>query len=307
MISILIPAYNCDITSLINCLSGAISDSEFYSEIVIGADGCDKSYLQTYKDLTELTKVKLHISKDNIGRAAIRNELADKSIGSHLLFIDADALVQPNVKEYLSKYVDYLNSSPVLCGGTAYREVPPDDPDKYLRWHYGFYREQQLARKRNKTAYASFSGFNFIIEKQILSRIKFNSELKKYGHEDTLFGYQLMKAEVPILHIDNPLIHDGLEPNRVFLEKTEEGMQNLSLLYDRVTDRKGFSSSVKLLKTYKRLKLLGMARLLARYYARRSKKIENRLRSHRTSLQIFAVYKLSMFCYFRDQLAQDQA
>lgn len=67
MISILIPAYNYDITSLINCLSGAIEDSEFYCEILIGADGCEKSYVDSYIKLTELAKVKLHISEDNIG------------------------------------------------------------------------------------------------------------------------------------------------------------------------------------------------------------------------------------------------
>jgi len=215
------------------------------------------------------------------------------------LYIDADALAEPNVKDFLLKYVDYLNSAPVICGGVSYRDIPPDDPDRYLRWHYGFYREMQDAKRRNKNPYASFSGFNFIIEKQILSRIKFNSDLKKYGHEDTLFAYQLMKARVPIIHIDNSLVHEGLETNHLFLQKTEEGMQNLSLLYDTVTDRKGFSSSVRLLKKYKRLKLIGMSRLLARYYSRRRKKIEIRLRTHKASLKTFNLYKLSMFCYYR--------
>ncbi len=299
MISILIPAYNYDLTSLVNCLSGAIEDSELYSEIIIGADGCADTYVDSYKKLTELAKVKLHISEENIGRASIRNEIGEIAEGSHLLYIDADALAEPNVKDYLSKYVDYLNSAPVICGGTSYREIPPDDPDKYLRWHYGYYRERQDANKRNKNPYASFSGFNFIIEKEIFSRIKFNSDLKKYGHEDTLFAYQLMKARVTIIHIDNSLIHEGLESNLEFLQKTEEGMQNLSLLYDKVTDRKGFSSSVKLLKKYKRLKMIGMTRLLARFYIRRKKKIEIKLRTHKASLKTFSLYKLSMFCYFR--------
>jgi hypothetical protein len=138
-----------------------------------------------------------------------------------------------------------------------------------------------------------------LIEKQILSRIKFNSELKKYGHEDTLFAYQLMKAEVPIVHIDNSLIHDGLETNQLFLHKTGESMQNLSLLYDKVTDRKGFASAVSLLKRYNRLKFIGLSRLLARYYSKRGKRIERKLRTHRASLRTFTLYKLSMFCYFR--------
>lgn len=299
MISILIPVYNYDITSLINSLSAAIEDSEFYSEIIIGADGCDSSYIDSYNNLALLPGVKLHISEKNIGRASIRNQLAEKSKGSYLLFLDADALAQPDVKDFLSRYVDHLGVAPVICGGTSYRDVPPDDPDKYLRWHYGFYRERQDAKNRNKSPYASFSGFNFIIEKEILSRIKFNSELIKYGHEDTLFAYQLMKAEVPIVHIDNSLIHDGLETNQLYLLKTEESMQNLSLLYDKVTDRKGFASAVRLLRRYNRLKLVGLTRLLARYYSRHGKKIKIKLSTHKASLTTFTLYKLSMFCYFR--------
>jgi glycosyltransferase involved in cell wall biosynthesis len=150
MISILIPVYNYDITSFINCLSGAIEDSEFYNEIIIGADGCDKSFIDSYQKLALLPGVKLHISEENIGRASIRNQLAEKSTGSHLLYIDADALAQPNVREFLLKYVDHLGVAPVICGGTSYREVPPDDPDRYLRWHYGYYRERPDARRRNK-------------------------------------------------------------------------------------------------------------------------------------------------------------
>ena len=96
------------------------------------------------------------------------------------------------------------------------------------------------AAERNKHPHASFSTFNVLIERSVFSKIRFNEELKQYGYEDTLLGYQLKKAGINILHIDNGLIHEGLESNRDFLTKTKLGIENLSKLYDNVTDKKSF-------------------------------------------------------------------
>ena len=66
-----------------------------------------------------------------------------------------------------------------------------------------------------------------------------------------LLGYQLKKAGIDILHIDNGLVHEGLESNRDFLNKTKLGIENLSKLYDNVTDKKSFSETVRMLGIYK--------------------------------------------------------
>jgi glycosyltransferase involved in cell wall biosynthesis len=299
MISILIPVYNFDISFLVSCLHQSISQSEIYSEIIIGADGCNNGSIKTYKSLENLEKVKLIISEPNIGRAAIRNRLAESASGRYLLFIDADALIQGNAQPYLNNYINVLNSAKVICGGTAYRTIPPDDPDRYLRWNYGIHREQRSAKKRNKSPHSSFSGFNFIVERELMLKIKFNEELRKYGHEDTLFGYQLRVASIPILHIDNPIVHDGIETNREFILKTQEGVNNLSLLYDMVTDKPTFVRTVKLLRLYRYLRFFGLSYILARIYRKHKRKIEIFLRRRKSTLFIFSLYKLSLFCYYR--------
>ncbi|HUS86829.1 MAG TPA: glycosyltransferase [Bacteroidales bacterium] len=299
MISILIPVYNYDVTLLVNTLSHAIDSSELFCEIIIGSDGCSKDYVSIYIALTKLEKVDLYRSEVNIGRAAIRNRLIEKASGEWLLFIDADALIEGNASDYLGKWHDYISSPTVICGGTAYPPLAPEDPDKYLRWHYGFLHEQKSTKERNKEPYASFSGFNFLIEKNLFSRIKFNEELRNYGHEDTLLGYQLKKAGVNILHIDNALIHDGVESNREFLEKTQEGIQNLSILYDKVTDRKTFASTVKILKIYRRLRFIGADRIITRIFIKKRRRMEIILRRKKCSLKIFLFYKLGLFSYIR--------
>lgn len=299
MISVLIPVYNYDISFLVNCLHQAVSESDLLTEILIGADGCDSGHINSYSKLESLKGVKLVISRDNIGRAAIRNRLAESASGKYLLYIDADAMMQGNAAPFIKKYAENLEKAPVICGGTAYRSVPPDDPDRFLRWNYGIHREQRSARRRNKNPYSSFSGFNFMVEKNIFLKLRFNEDLRKYGHEDTLFGYQLKIAGIQILHIDNPLIHDGIESNREFVLKTQEGVHNLSLLYDMVTDKGTFTESVRLLKIYRLLRLAGINRILSGIYTRNRRKIEISLRRRRSSLFVFSLYKLSLFCYYR--------
>ncbi len=49
MISILIPVYDFDVTSLVNGLHSVIINSEVYCEIVLGADGCSEKYIEDYK------------------------------------------------------------------------------------------------------------------------------------------------------------------------------------------------------------------------------------------------------------------
>ena len=55
-------------------------------------------------------------------------------------------------------------------------------------------------------------------------KISFNERLSGYGHEDTLFGYELNKNNIQIHHIDNPVLNGHLDTNEAFLLKTEEGL-----------------------------------------------------------------------------------
>ena len=238
-ISLLIPVYDYDIVALVHSMKNAIGKVPEFCEILIGDDGSSVEYREKYQLLAD-DNVKVIYSEKNIGRAAIRNRLALEAKGDFLLFIDADAMLPSTAEAYMLKWLPKLTVSRVISGGTLYHESPPGDPDKLLRWKYGKSKEQRKAAERNKHPHAGFSTFNVLIDKSVFSKIRFNEELKQYGHEDTLLGYQLKKAGIDILHIDNGLIHEGLESNKDFLSKTKLGIENLSKLYDKVTDKKAF-------------------------------------------------------------------
>jgi GT2 family glycosyltransferase len=268
-------------------------------EILIGDDGSSPEYIEKYRSL-ETANVRVISSEKNIGRAAIRNKLALEAKGDFFLFIDADVMIPGTADAYITKWLPFIEKSRVICGGTLYHESPPGDPDKLLRWMYGRHREQKSAAERNKHPHAGFSTFNVLIDRNIFSKIRFNEELKQYGHEDTLLGYQLKKAGISILHIENGLLHEGLETNRDFLIKTRLGIENLSKLYDKVTDKGSFSETVLLLKIYDKLKYFGMTRILAAVFIKYRDRMERRLDSGKISMLLFGFYKMSMFCTFRE-------
>ncbi len=297
-ISLLIPVFNYDLIALVHSMKSALGKVPELKEIIIGDDGSSAEFKEKYHSL-EGDGVRVISFEKNIGRAAIRNRLGLEASGDYLLFIDADTMMTGTAEAYFLKWLPYLKEAQVICGGSVYHESPPGDPDKLLRWKYGRHREQRTAAEWNKDPHSGFSTFNVMIEKSVFSKIRFDEELKQYGHEDTLMGYQLKKAGIDILHIDNGLLHEGLESNRDFLNKTKLGIENLSMLYDKVTDKRTFAQTVKIIRIYNRLHFLNLAFVLAGIFIKYRDRMEIRLDSKKTSLRLFSFYKLCMFCTYR--------
>jgi len=298
-ISLLIPVYNYDIVALVHSMKSAIGKVPELCEILIGDDGSSPDYKEKYKSL-EGDFVRLISSEKNIGRASIRNKLALEAKGDYLLFIDADTMLSGTAESYFLKWLPMMSIYRVLCGGMIYRESAPSDPDKLLRWKYGKWRDQRKASEKNKNPYANFSTFNVLIDKSVFSKIRFNEDLKQYGYEDTLLGYQLKKAGIDILHINNGLMHEGLESNKEFLYKTKLGIENLSILYDSVTDKKAFSKIVRIFRLYQRLRFFRLTGILAYIFIRYRDRMEIKLDSSNISLILFGFFKISMFCTYRE-------
>ena len=109
---------------------------------------------------------------------------------------------------------------------------------------------KRAAKLRSKDPCRAFSSFQFLATRNILEHVPFDNDLKAYGHEDTVFGLALEQQGIPVIHIDNTLVHDGLEPADEFLDKTRQGLRNLKFLLDQGNYR-DLEQSVRLLKKYK--------------------------------------------------------
>jgi hypothetical protein len=222
-----------------------------------------------------------------VGRAAIRNQLAAASEWQEwLLLLDNDSLL-PDA-HFLARYAEARHRAPLLIGGTCYLPAPPIDPALRLRWLYGRAREARPAALRQQTPHAQLTINNALLHADLLARFPLDEQLKGYGHEDTLFGAMLAQAQVPILHLDNPVLHDGLEPGSMFLQKSEQAVKNLARLYRNT----GSGADSRLLQLARRLQRVGLAPAARRSLQAWAPRLRRNLLSARPSLLQLDLLKL---------------
>lgn len=285
MLSVLIPVYNFNILPLAEELAQQCAAAGILWEILCIDDGSSSSFLEQNRMLQGRAGIRYEELPENIGRAAIRNLLAERARFPYLLYMDCDSAVVR--ADYIEQYIAHLQPDTVLYGGRVYATTPPQEAQYLLHWKFGVAREQALAHRRAVQPYHAFMTNNFLIPKTILQAIRFEERIRHYGHEDTLFGMDLQKRGIPILHLDNPLQHIGLETAEVFLQKTVQAVQNLLWLRQQ-----GFQVETRLLRTadvLKRYQLLSLAGLLLRMAAPFMKR---NLQSARPSLRVLDGYKL---------------
>lgn len=292
MISVCIPIYNFDVTELVTELLAQANRLHYPIEILLFDDHSHSYFRNRNSQLGTHSLVNYLEFDFNIGRSKIRNRLADVANGQWLLFLDCDVMIDdPN---YLKRYVDNIPNAKVICGGRKYGPKP-FRPELLLRWKYGVRRECRSAYARQMNPYSSFISGNFLIDYETFHQIRFNEELSGYGHEDTLLGLDLKKHHVDILHIENPAVHMGLESSQEFLEKTEQGVKNLSkILQIMPCMRRDIEKSIKLLRVFRFLRRVGLLyplRWISRVY---TPFIKRQLCSRHPSVLLMDVYKLTL-------------
>ncbi|MCB9284474.1 MAG: glycosyltransferase family 2 protein [Lewinellaceae bacterium] len=283
MLSILIPVYQFDVRSLVRALLEQASHLPEAWEIVCFDDGSTEDFREMNREMEKWPGVRYEELPENLGRSRIRNKLAQAANYPYLLFMDCDGM--PQDQGFLATYLAACRPGQVVVGTRAYPDAPPQDTDRYFHWFYGREREQRPAAERNRQPYDAFCTFHFLCPRDIFLRILLDESLRQYGHEDTQFGYELRKRNIPLIHIDTALLHLDIEPTDVFLRKTRQGIENLVYL-----SRKNPEIGSRLLQAFWRLRPLSP--LLGLIYRLGRKAMERQFHSRRPSLRLFDLYKL---------------
>lgn len=294
MISICIPTYNYNVEKLVSDLSQQCIEASIDFEIIVLEDGSDENHVAENKPIENIAGVKHIVNAENCGRSITRNRLADMALGEKLIFIDCDSEIPS--KQYISRYLANCNYD-VICGGTTYQETQYS-PEISLRYTFGTKVEKTTADKRNQAPYSAFTTNNMMVSKKVFEKIRFCEALRKYGHEDSLFGFDLQKNDIAILHIDNPVIHTGIESNEIFLAKTRAGIENLVTIRQLDNISPEFLNSIRLYRTYNKFKKLKIAWTAKLNFLIFRHSLERHLiKSKHPSLLLFDVYKLGYLCY----------
>lgn len=294
MLSICIPIYNFDVTGLVVILHQQAVRQNIPAEVICIDDCSDITFRTRNVDICNTYGRYIQL-KENVGRAKIRNLFLDYAVNDYILFLDCDSVIITS--DFVEKYAEAIlqDGAKVICGGRIYNEIKPSK-QKMLRWRYGRKKESMSVSARKRWPHKSFITSNFVVHRDILSQIKFDERLVKYGHEDTLFGFQLKKNKIAIDHIDNPILNGYLEDNEEFIEKTELGLTNLVYILQFLNNDVDFIKDVTILNFHRKLKRIGINYLIAFFFTFLKPVLRLNLSKGDSKLLWFDFYKLGFFC-----------
>lgn len=252
---------------------------------------CDEDCSRLVVDLrlraeSEGTDVEILVGTP-LPRAANRNALADRSRGDWLLFVDADAAVPPDFS--FQAYANVMERAVVVCGGLRHPDHNPN-PAATLRYRYERAADRRrAARFRAQAPYDRFTTFNLLVRRDVFMQVRFDERIRQYGYEDVAFAAELERRGIAVLHIDNPLLHMGLDANPDFLAKTETALRTAASMAATL----GSHSHVA--QTATRLARWHMDRAAAALFRLTRPLLRSNLLSRHPSLTVFALYKLGFY------------
>jgi len=285
MLSLLIPCYNYSCYTLVERLHHLCTAQDIEFEILVSEDGGNK-YIVENSGINALPQATYILNKLNLGRAGNLNRLLNRAEFKSKLIIDCDLM--PKTDAFISTYISIIKTNqPQVCfGGIAYEK---SDRSDHLRYNYGIKREARSANDRLKTPYKSLLTSNLLI---VNCQLHFDENITTYGYEDLVFAQTLKEHNIPVRHIDNPLMHLNLEDNSTYVKKTETALHTLIML-----ENEGFISSGLTRISALRVKFdkLYLSFILSLLYVLFGKALKRRIARKGRPLWVFDLYKLVYF------------
>lgn len=295
MLSIIIPTYNYNCAHLVcelqkQCEEVQAMFEAFDYEIIVGDDNStDAGSVAKNAVIEALPNCKFLLYNNNAGRTGHRNRLLHECHGEWVVIIDADAEVV--TADFILNYwtaAQNLRNADIIVGGLETPATAP--PGCELRHRYELEAEKRRTLEYRRAHPAdNFTAFNVMVNRRVLETMSFNPQCTEYGYEDALFGIEAEQRGYAILHIDNPLLHTGINPSEEFLRNSEAALRTLHKLGKPMTER----ARVAIMAA--KLQRAGMAKAVKWLFRIAAPALRHQLLSAKPSLKAFAFYKLGYY------------
>lgn len=290
MLSVLVPIYNYNAYPLVEELHKQCIELGIVFEILCQDDASKSALNINNEKINSLSNCNFISLEKNVAHRQNRNLLAKRAKYEYLLFLDGDSIVINS--HYIKNYINNLKEYDVIYGGRLHPENYTSN-QQILRWKYGKFIEDKLAKDRLKKPYKCLLFNNTIIKKECFNKVKFDTEITLYGHDDTQLSYQLSLIPSKIHHIDNQIKHGDIDSNEVYINKTKNSIKSLLVLY---ASKKIDYRYVSLLKLYVFLKTTKLHLIALLFYKIFKNTMTKNLVSNNPSLIVFNLFRISYMC-----------
>ena len=174
-------------------------------------------------------------SHENMGRAHARNRLMELAETDWILFLDAD--MRPDDEHFIARYLEAINNSDgpaLIAGGFSLRHVRPT-AETALHAAQSNASEIVDAKTRAREPGRYVFTSNILVHKQVMADVSFDDGFTGWGWEDVDWGLNVA-GKFPVIHIDNPASHLGLDRTDAILSKFGGSGHNFARLAARHPD-----------------------------------------------------------------------
>nr|WP_314434682.1 glycosyltransferase family A protein [uncultured Brevundimonas sp.] len=229
MISVLMPFLRDDPDALVRQLDTEASALNGRVELILMDDGTNDPALTARLKATVdglSLPARLITLIANEGRARGRNRLTTAARGQAFLFLDSD--MKPDTPHFLRAWVDLfaIDAPAVTFGGFSLDQAPNDARFAVHRALSGA-SECVPAAERAKTPEKYVYTSNLLVRRDVFEAETFDPRFNGWGWEDVEWAMRVSQR-FPVIHIDNPATHMGLDTVADLAGKFDQGAGNFA-------------------------------------------------------------------------------
>lgn len=195
LVSIIMPAYNCD-NYVVEAINSVLAQTYQNWELLVLDDGSKDNTLQTIKEFAQKdSRIKALPNGKNMGVSTTRNRGIDLATGEWIAFLDSDDIWQPSKLEKQLKLAGEKSAEFLFTGSSYINEE--GEPFKGV---FNIPEKVTYERLRNHNVISCSS---VLVKKKYFKNIKME---KDDMHEDYAVWLRILKLGIIAYGIDEPLL-----------------------------------------------------------------------------------------------------